>query len=810
MKNQHIRVRVFIFCLSFFVCVGVSSASFVWTAYGGEVEFGLTSQVGDSVVSDPWVFETGYSGAWLIGYDLFVGAGQTFKASNEGSLRSIELRVGDFDYGATGEFEVALYEVVLAKGEIADYTKIASVFRRAEDYRYDFGINVPVSSFDFSHFDIALSLAKTYAIAVLPTSSLDGRITVQAALDIYTEGNAWDITILADPVLTSITPISAEQGDSLSATITGQNTNFMQGSSTTVTSVWFSQGSSTINASSFWANSPTSASANFDIPGGASTGLWDVKVTDTIDGTLTLADGFTINVQGPTTWYVDDDAYSANNGSSWADAFNYLQDALAAAQSGDEIWIAQGTYMPDANTTHPDGTGDREATFQLKNGVAVRGGYAGYGETDPNVWDIELYETILSGDLSDNDGPNFANNSENSYHVVTSSGMDETTVLDGFTITGGNADGGSPPRCFGGGVFNESANPIVSNCTFCSNFSHNGGGMYNKSSNTMLTECIFSGNSAGDGGGMLNDESNLTLVNCIFSGNSATISAGGMYDSNSTTTLINCTFNNNSSISWGGGINGAFSEPTLINCILWDNTADRGSQISMKAGSIVSLSYCDVEGGQAAIYLSHFPNHSALNSTVDWGNGNIDDDPLFMDPNGADNILGTRDDNLRLLPDSPCIDTGNPNYIAEPNETDLDGKPRVTGGRIDMGAYEANYIQARLWLFPQVINRNSRMRRVMAWIHLPKEITKDQVDKDQPVLLYCPDAAEPIEPIRQYVFQHGRGRHKRTYVLVFYDKAELMTVVPDNGTVDLEVVGSLKSGQYFYGSDTVRIIGRRW
>ena len=102
------------------------------------------------------------------------------------------------------------------------------------------------------------------------------------------------------------------------------------------------------------------------------------------------------------------------------------------------------------------------------------------------------------------------------------------------------------------------------------------------------------------------------------------------------------------------------------------------------------------------------------------------------------------------------------------------------------------------------------MKRVMAWIHLPRDITKDQIDKDQPVLLYYPSAAEPIEPIRQYVFQHGRGSHKRTYVLAYYDKAELMTAVPGNGSVDLEVVGSLKSGQYFYGSDTVRIIDRRW
>ena len=101
------------------------------------------------------------------------------------------------------------------------------------------------------------------------------------------------------------------------------------------------------------------------------------------------------------TIYVDADANGLNNGSSWMDAYRYLQDALAAALSGDEIWVAEGIYKPDQGVGITPG--DREATFQLKNGVTLKGGYAGLGEPDPNARDIQLYETILSGDLNGND-----------------------------------------------------------------------------------------------------------------------------------------------------------------------------------------------------------------------------------------------------------------------------------------------------------------------------------------------------------------------------------------------------------------------
>lgn len=87
--------------------------------------------------------------------------------------------------------------------------------------------------------------------------------------------------------------------------------------------------------------------------------------------------------------YVDSDATGENDGTRWADAYIYLQDALADASNGDEILVAEGVYKPDEDTAHPTGTGDRTATFQLKNGVIMKGGYAGFGGQDPNVRDIQ-------------------------------------------------------------------------------------------------------------------------------------------------------------------------------------------------------------------------------------------------------------------------------------------------------------------------------------------------------------------------------------------------------------------------------------
>jgi hypothetical protein len=145
-----------------------------------------------------------------------------------------------------------------------------------------------------------------------------------------------------------------------------------------------------------------------------------------------------------------------NNGLSWATAFASLQKALNVAVAKDTIWMAKGTYLPvidrngDASAARA-----RNRTFKMKDSVQIYGGFAG---NEPASYDISLRdfvtnETILSGDLNGNDGPNFTNISDNVYNVVGVTGsVSDFTVLDGVTITGGYANGSSAPSAYGGAM----------------------------------------------------------------------------------------------------------------------------------------------------------------------------------------------------------------------------------------------------------------------------------------------------------------------------------------------------------------------
>jgi hypothetical protein len=449
------------------------------------------------------------------------------------------------------------------------------------------------------------------------------------------------------------------------------------------------------------------------------------------------------------TIYVDGDAPGPiHNGSSWTDAYNYLQDALGDANSGDEIWVAEGIYTPDTNSADPNGSGDRTATFQLINGVTLKGGYASFGQPDPNSRDIEVYETILSGDLDGNDVDvndpadllDEPTRAENSYHVVTGSGTNETAVLDGFIITGGNAneqsqphwagggmyiwEGGGPTltnctfsrneaRYRGGGMFNHTSNSTLINCIFSDNHSMGGGGMYNGKSSLTLVNCVFSNNSAtGDigGGGLVNSsyDAHITLINCLFSGNSAnpstmgeegiTLSGGGMFHSTGMARLTNCTFAGNSSakgnalVCYGFAVYPVTLEVT--NCIFWDG----GDEIWSTSHSTITITYSEIQDGQDGVYVEP-------GCTLEWGPGNIDFDPCFADPgfwhpNGTpadanDDFWVDGDYHLKsqagrwdpetqdwVVDDvtSPCIDAGNPG--CPPGS-----EPTPNGNRINMGAY---------------------------------------------------------------------------------------------------------------------------
>ena len=344
--------------------------------------------------------------------------------------------------------------------------------------------------------------------------------------------------------------------------------------------------------------------------------------------------------------YVDIDATGDNDGSHWSDAFTSLSEALDTAQSGDEIWVAGGTYRPTDGIVPAPEVDVRELTFQLKNGVIVKGGYAGDAGR-PFIRDIYEHTTILSGDIGDNE-----TNTDNSYHVVMGA---DNTVLDGFTIRHGysvNAPAG--PDSYGTGMYNYmDANLTVSNCR-------------------------FEFNSARFGGGMYSYESDVTLTNCVFCDNSAVYNGGGLREVDGVSVVTNCTFYRNQADTEsqdyvGGGIASLDSDSVITNCIFSANSdnggVDESAQIDSSGGVLV-IRYSCIQG---------------LDIFMDVGN--IDADPLFHSTGRSDLFLNSQAGSwvstgfwMLDAVTSPCIDAGDP-------DSPIGLEPFANGGRVNMGAY---------------------------------------------------------------------------------------------------------------------------
>ncbi|MCP4711553.1 MAG: hypothetical protein GY869_23285, partial [Planctomycetes bacterium] len=178
--------------------------------------------------------------------------------------------------------------------------------------------------------------------------------------------------------------------------------------------------------------------------------------------------------------YVDGDATGLNNGTSWANALTDLQGALSATVSGKDVWVAEGTYYPSFD--YGLGIGERGRHFRMKNGVGIYGGFSGK-ETALDQRDGCTNETILSGDINVSD--NHYGNCCHVFYHPEGSNLNATAILNGFTVTGGNA------------TIERGHNK--------------GGGMYNYKSNPTVTQCIFSGNRANSGGGTYNKECSPTI-----------------------------------------------------------------------------------------------------------------------------------------------------------------------------------------------------------------------------------------------------------------------------------------------------------
>lgn len=343
----------------------------------------------------------------------------------------------------------------------------------------------------------------------------------------------------------SVSPSSATVGDTVTVTITLQGNQYPPPDPSSIT---IGEISGSLHS---W--SEPDVKASFTIPDAASTGTQDVVVVfpgPDGDLTITKSNGFSILPKGDavTLVYVNANSTAGSpDGKSWPTAYSSLQDGIdLAALYGADVWVAKGTYKPTTGT-------DREVSFELKSGAKLYGGFTG-NETSLNDRDYNANQTILSGEIGT------SADTDNSYHVVI--GADNAT-LDGFTITGGYADGEKWNR-LGGGMYNagqaqssdiNAISPVISNCVFTGNYAESGGGMYNLAATAKISGCTFTLNIANCGGGVLfRVGSDATVTNCVFSENSAEWRGGGVYvDYGADPVISGSEFTQNTTQGIGGG-----------------------------------------------------------------------------------------------------------------------------------------------------------------------------------------------------------------------------------------------------------------
>lgn len=365
--------------------------------------------------------------------------------------------------------------------------------------------------------------------------------------------------------------------------------------------------------------------------------------------------------------YVKETATGTGRGNSWDNATSYLYFAIHT-QGVQKVFAATGNYNVGDNS------------FMMKNGVEIYGGFNPVNTTTD--WATRTLPNKGMGDGSILNGQNTRPVIYNGFTSGTA--LNNTAVLDGFTIMNGNGISGA-------GIYNYYASPTLRNLVIRNNTAGTaGGGIYNNLQSAIrLSNSVIKDNSAQYGGGVYNNNSTSVLTNVSISGNSATLAAtgaggGGIFNQNATPVLTNVLIASNSSNSKGGGLRNLSGNPLFTNVTVANNTATNNSTTALDiTGGTPQLNntivYGTISGTFTAAYSLVQNNANTLNGNLD-GTSVVPND-IFTDYANGDYTL--KSTSIAINAGSNALFTG-----LEASTKDLAGEPRLSGLAIDMGVYE--------------------------------------------------------------------------------------------------------------------------
>ena len=353
-----------------------------------------------------------------------------------------------------------------------------------------------------------------------------------------------------------------------------------------------------------------------------------------------------------------------------------IQAAINVAHKYDTIIVAPGTYEENINF--------------LGKKITVR-------SSDPNDWDT-VKATIIDGQ-------------QLRSTVLFSNNETSQSVLDGFTIINGTYEsyyysGETISGSVGGGLCCLNSSPTIRRCYIANNYWNNygaiGGGISCLNSSATIQNCYITNNgyynghiSALYGGGIaLLGNCSANITNCIITNNTARYAGSAIIvDSTTpdqaTSTIRNCTILNNTLsyfASWGFQVDCWDTQTTISNTIICNPANERNGDLLIKEPSQVTYSCIQRTKLYNNSYEYHHSYYDEPLYDLTTTGGNIDDSPRFVQP--FDNLGDSQPADYRLSPDSPCINAGDPAFVAN-GQFDIDGQPRIMDGRVEMGAYEA-------------------------------------------------------------------------------------------------------------------------